>query len=90
MLCYVPAVDVHLDTGLGVDGEPLVRVDGHAEKTRVRLDTGREKRRQKMNFQIIQEINSIILILYHIVGNCSGEMQYESCSGGAQYSAKFQ
>ena len=45
---YVPAIDVHLDAGLRVDGEPLVRVDGHTEKTRVRLDTQREKRRQKM------------------------------------------
>ena len=43
----MPAIDVHLDAGLGVDGEPLVRVDGHAEKTRVRLDTQREIKRGK-------------------------------------------
>ena len=42
---YVPAIDVHLDAGLRVDGEPLVRVDGHTEKTRVRLDTQREIKR---------------------------------------------
>ena len=40
----MPAIDVHLDAGLRVDGEPLVRVDGHTEKTGVRLDTDREKR----------------------------------------------
>ena len=30
-------VDVHLDDGLGVDRESLVRVHGHAEQARVRL-----------------------------------------------------
>ena len=32
-----PLADVHLDHTVGVDGVPLVRVDGHAEETRVSL-----------------------------------------------------
>jgi len=31
-------VDVHLDHGLGVDREPLVRVHGNAEQARVGLE----------------------------------------------------
>ena len=33
-----PLSKVDLDGGGSVDGEPLVRVDGHAEETRVGVD----------------------------------------------------
>jgi hypothetical protein len=32
---------VHVDDGIRVDGKPAVRVDDHAEQTRVRLQTSR-------------------------------------------------
>ena len=38
-LC-LPAVDVHLDASLGVDGKPLVRIDCHAKQAGIGLYGG--------------------------------------------------
>lgn len=42
-----PLADVHLDDAVGVDRVSLVRVDGHAEETRISLQRRRNKQMMK-------------------------------------------
>ena len=54
-----PLVDVHLDRGLRVDGEPLVRVHGHAEQPRVSLILA--SKRDKKNHPQFFVLSAVVL-----------------------------
>ena len=63
-----PLADVHLDHTVGVDGVPLVRVDGHAEETRVSLQHSHRTEQLQINIDHIM-LHIILGLFIIVIGN---------------------